>query len=233
MAYKPKKGTIAKLTKAIERYNTYLDIKIAENYDVAKYLPPFLDVKSELEFARDNEDLRRRIRQIDMVHRAGMLEPVVTKSGVQTSVYELKILDENIKRINKWREKERKRLEIYPSPFKGTMGALKLKDLAPFVNRSETISPYLWRDYVASKAEQARPSEEDVIYERYKQNYLSGVNNMLGEVGRELYSYVSALPARLVYDSYYMDADLQIDFVYTLSDVSYIANRVLEAWKAL
>lgn len=233
MPYNPKKETIAKLKMAIEKYNTIIDKTISEDYDVAKYMPPFLSVKEELSAARNNDDLRRRIRQIDMIHKIGMLEPVVTKSGVQTTKYELNILQQNIKRINKWREKERKRLAIYPSTTKGTMGALKLKELMPLKNRSETISPTMWSDYIRGKEEQSRPSEESVIYERYKLNYLTAVNNMLGEAGKNLYNYVNGLSAKFVYDSYYKDAEVQIDFVYTQADAKYVAERALSAWQSL
>ena len=126
--------------------------------------------------------------------RKGAEMPYTTKSGVATTVWQKKEIDNTFRAINAKRRAERKKLD--PSIFKGNLHSIQENNLLQRKNTVQEITPKYWKEFVRNLDYQLEQEYKDKS-NIYKMNLLKAISNILGEKS-ELYNLVSQVaPERI------------------------------------
>lgn len=175
----------AKITRVIKKHPEWADIM--PNRVNAKELSERLKNGTRRQFDREMNRLERFLRK-----DAEM--PYTTKSGVATTVWQKKEIDNTFRAINAKRRAERKKLD--PSIFKGNLHSIQENNLLQRKNTVQEISPEYWKEFVRNLDYQLEQEYKDKS-NIYKMNLLKAISNILGEKS-ELYNLVSQVaPERI------------------------------------
>ena len=111
------------------------------------------------------------------------------------------------------------------------MGTIERNNLQPRKNRVNTIQPKDYKRYVANLFKQVMQNDAG-RNERYKENFLKAVENIMGE-NSKLYQVVKNMDSALLTKYYYTEPLLQLTFVYDPKDAEEIENLMLERLEQL
>lgn len=200
------------LAKAVRKFNAKRTRLLKQIPDLEEFLPAKISTKEIREQIKTRRDLKNELNSIERFMRKGAEKPVVTKEGIKTTTYEKKEIEIKVRAINTRRTAERKRANV--STEKGTMGTIRENNLRPKQVDINKIKKSDWEKFKESVEKQARDSYFQGKYERYKENFMKGLENAFGEKGRELQEIATQISAERLTQMYYDDPILQIDFIY-------------------
>lgn len=200
------------LSKAVRKFNAKRTRLLKQVPELEEFLPPKQSVKALRESIKTRRDFRNEINSIERFMQKGAEKPIVTAEGVKTTAYEKKELGIKIRAINARRAAERKRANV--STEKGTMGTIRANNLQPKQVNIDKIKKSDWNKFVESVEKQARDSYSQEKYERYKENFIKGLENAFGESGVELVALAEQIDPETLSQMYFDDPILQIDFIY-------------------
>lgn len=164
--------------------------------DWAENLPERINVKELSEELRSGtrREFNREMAKLERFLRKGAEMPYTTKSGVATTVWQKKEIDNTFRAINAKRRAERKKLD--PSIFKGNLHSIQENNLLQRKNTVQEITPKYWKEFVRNLDYQLEQEYKDKS-NIYKMNLLKAISNILGEKS-ELYNLVSqVVPERI------------------------------------
>lgn len=200
------------LSKAVRKFNAKRTRLLKQVPELEEFLPPKQSVKALRDSIKTRRDFRNEINTIERFMQKGAEKPIITAEGVKTTAYEKKELGIKIRAINARRAAERKRANV--STEKGTMGTIRANNLQPKQVNIDKIKKSDWNKFVESVEKQARDSYSQEKYERYKENFIKGLENAFGESGAELVSLAKQIDPETLAQMYFDDPILQIDFIY-------------------
>lgn len=200
------------LSKAVRKFNAKRTRLLKQVPELEEFLPPKQSVKALRESIQTRRDFRNEINSIERFMQKGAEKPIVTAEGVKTTAYEKKELGIKIRAINARRAAERKRANV--STEKGTMGTIRANNLQPKQVNLDKIKKSDWAKFVESVEKQARDSYTQQKYDRYKENFIKGLENAFGESGAELVALAEQIDPETLSQMYFDDPILQIDFIY-------------------
>lgn len=200
------------LSKAVRKFNAKRTRLLKQVPELEEFLPPKQSVKTLRESIKTRRDFRNEINSIERFMQKGAEKPIVTAEGVKTTAYEKKELGIKIRAINARRAAERKRANV--STEKGTMGTIRANNLQPKQVNIDKIKKSDWNKFVESVEKQARDNYSQEKYERYKENFIKGLENAFGESGAELVALAEQIDPETLSQMYFDDPILQIDFIY-------------------
>lgn len=200
------------LAKAVRKFNAKRTRLLKQVPELEEFLPPKASTKAIKESVKTRRDFNNELNSIERFMRKGAEKPIVTKEGVKTTAYEKKELQIKIRAINNRRAAERKKANV--STEKGTMGTIRANNLQPKQVNLDKIKKSDWNKFVESVEKQARDSYALDKYERYKENFLKGLENAFGESGKDLIELAKQLDPETLTQMYFDDPILQIDFIY-------------------
>lgn len=200
------------LSKAVRKFNAKRTRLLKQVPELEEFLPPKQSVKALRDSIKTRRDFRNEINSIERFMQKGAEKPIVTAEGVKTTAYEKKELGIKIRAINARRAAERKRANV--STEKGTMGTIRANNLQPKQVNIDKIKKSDWNKFVESVEKQARDSYSQEKYERYKENFIKGLENAFGESGAELVALAEQIDPETLAQMYFDDPILQIDFIY-------------------
>lgn len=200
------------LAKAVRKFNAKRTRLLKQVPELEEFLPPKASTKAIKESVKTRRDLNNELNSIERFMRKGAEKPIVTKEGVKTTAYEKKELQIKIRAINNRRAAERKKANV--STEKGTMGTIRANNLQPKQVDLDNVKKSDWNKFVESVEKQARDSYAADKYERYKENFLKGLENAFGESGKDLIELAKQLDPETLTQMYFDDPILQIDFIY-------------------
>lgn len=200
------------LAKAVRKFNAKRTRLLKQIPDLEEFLPAKISTKEIREQIKTRRDLKNELNSIERFMRKGSEKPIVTKEGIKTTTYEKKEIEIKVRAINARRTAERKRANV--STEKGTMGTIRENNLRPKQVDINKIKKSDWEKFKESVEKQARDSYFQGKYERYKENFMKGLENAFGEKGRELQEIAAQISAERLTQMYYDDPILQIDFIY-------------------
>lgn len=200
------------LAKAVRKFNAKRTRLLKQIHDLEEFLPAKISTKEIREQIKTRRDLKNELNSIERFMRKGAEKPIVTKEGIKTTTYEKKEIEIKVRAINARRTAERKRANV--STEKGTMGTIRENNLRPKQVDINKVKKSDWEKFKESVEKQARDSYFQGKYERYKENFMKGLENAFGEKGRELQEIAAQISAERLTQMYYDDPILQIDFIY-------------------
>lgn len=200
------------LAKAVRKFNAKRTRLIKQVPELEEFLPPKQSTKDIKNAIKTRRDYNNALNSLERFMRKGAEKPIVTKEGVKTTAYEKKEIEIKVRAINQRRAAELKKAA--PSTEKGTMGTVRNNNLKPKKYDIDKIKKSDWKKFVESVEKQSKDSYNVDKYERYKKNFIKGLENVFGEKGRKLIDMVEQINAETLVQMYYDDPILQIDFIY-------------------
>ena len=200
------------LAKAVRKFNAKRTRLIKQVPELEEFLPSKISTKEIREHVKTRRDLKNELNSIERFMRKGAEKPIITKEGIKTTVYEKKEISLKVGAINQRRAAELKKAA--PSTEKGTMGTIRENNLKPKQYDIDKIKKSDWKKFVESVEKQSKDSYASDRYDRYKENFIKGLENAFGEKGSELIEIAMQIDGETLTQMYYDDPILQIDFIY-------------------
>lgn len=200
------------LAKAVRKFNAKRTRLLKQVPELEEFLPPKASTKEIRKSVQSRRDLKNELNSLERFMRKGAEKPIVTKEGIKTTVYEKKEISIKVRAINQRRASELKKAA--PSTEKGTMGTVRENNLKPKQYDIDKIKKSDWKKFVESVEKQSKDSYASDRYDRYKENFIKGLENAFGEKGSELIEIAKQIDAETLTQMYYDDPILQIDFIY-------------------
>lgn len=200
------------LAKAVRKFNAKRTRLLKQVPELEEFLPPKASTKEIRKSVQTRQDFKNELNSLERFMRKGAEKPIVTKEGIKTTVYEKKEISIKVRAINQRRANELKKAA--PSTEKGTMGTVRENNLKPKQYDIDKIKKSDWKKFVESVEKQSKDSYASDRYDRYKENFIKGLENAFGEKGSELIEIAKQIDAETLTQMYYDDPILQIDFIY-------------------
>lgn len=203
-----------RLSRAIQQFNAKLTRLSKSKPELAPFLPKRVKVSEIMNKIATRQDFNREVKSLERFLRKGMESPVLSKSGIMTTKWEKLEIGYKVREINRRRKIEREQANV--STYKGTMGTIKANNLLPKQYDINKIRARDWAKFIESVEKQVKSSynyEKILLYHR---NYKTAIkNNFRNATFREnLLAIVDAIDPEWLYNIYYEEPRLQIDFNY-------------------
>lgn len=221
------------ISKTVQQFNAKITRTLKKHPEWADFMPERLTVQGLTEKIQTRKDYNREVRSVKRFLRKGAETPFQSKSGIKTTQWEKKEVGYKVAQVNRQRTIEAKRANV--STEKGTMGSIEANNLKPKKYNIDKIKPSEWDKFVNTVEKQVMSNYHYDKMVRYKENYLKAILINLGTEGKakELYDYVSQLNPEFMYNAYYDDPVLQIQFTSDPLPADMIAESALEHWKSI
>lgn len=200
------------LAKAVRKFNAKRTRLLKQVPELEDFLPDKLNVQDIKRETKTRSDFNKTLNSINRFMRKGAEKPIVTEQGVKTTQYEKNELQIKIRTINQRRAAERKRANV--STEKGTMGTIQANNLNPKKVDINKVKKSDWKKFVESVEKQSKDIYQKEKYDRYKENFIKGLQNAFGEKADRLVSMVEQIDPATLTQMYYDDPIIQIDFIY-------------------
>lgn len=200
------------VTNIARRFNAKITRVMKAHPDWAENLPERINVKELSEELRSGtrREFNREMAKLERFLRKGAEMPYTTKSGVATTVWQKKEIDNTFRAINAKRRAERKKLD--PSIFKGNLHSIQENNLLQRKNTVQEITPKYWKEFVRNLDYQLEQEYKDKS-NIYKMNLLKAISNILGEKS-ELYNLVSQVASERIKRFADTSSLISISFLY-------------------
>lgn len=221
------------ISKTVQQFNAKITRTLKKHPEWADFMPERLTVKGLTEKIQTRKDYNREVRSVQRFLRKGAEAPYQSKSGIKTTHWEKKEIGYKVAQVNRQRTIEAKRANV--STEKGTMGSIEANNLKPKKYNIDKIKPSDWNKFVNTVEKQVMSNYNYDKMVRYKENYLKSIIRNLGTEGKakELYDYVSQLDPEFMYNVYYDDPVLQIQFTSDPLPADMIVESALEHWHSI
>lgn len=200
------------LANAVRKFNAKRTRLLKQVPELEEFLPEKLSVREIKKTIKTRRDLKNELNSIERFMRKGAEKPIVTKEGVKTTQYQKKELEIKVRAINLRRAAERKKANV--STEKGTMGTIRANNLQPKKVNLDKIRKEDWQKFIESVEKQSMDSYSQDKYDRYKENFIKGLENTFGQKGERLKKLAEQIEPETLTQMYYDDPILQIDFIY-------------------
>lgn len=228
-----RKSDKQEISKTVQQFNAKITRTLKKHPEWAEFMPERLTVQGLTEKIQTRKDYNREVRSVQRFLQKGAEAPFQSKSGIKTTQWEKKEVGYKVAQVNRQRTIEAKRANV--STEKGTMGSIEANNLKPKKYNIDKIKPSEWNKFVNTVEKQVMSNYNYDKMVRYKENYLQAIITNLGTEGKakELYDYVSQLDPEFMYNVYYDDPVLQIQFTSDPLPADIIAESALEHWKSI
>lgn len=206
----------AKLSKTVGKFNSKRTRLINKVPELSEILPERQSVGELTSSIKTRNDFNKVINRLERFMKKGAEENVVTNTGVRTTKYQINELAIQHRQINQQRAKLRK--ERQPSTEKGTMGSIRKMNLKPKQNNAMNIPKHMWDRYVKGIERQTMDDYYNNSKFQYKMNYLKALMEWDNGADSDFVETIKKMSAEDVYNLYYYDSALQLDFWYSLEE---------------
>lgn len=220
-----------KVTNIARVFNSKITRTLKAHPEWAGFMPDRISTKELKEKIQTRADFNREMKSYERFMRKGAEMPILSETGIKTTTWQKKEIGLKVAQINRSRTREAKKANV--STYKGTMGSIESNNLKPKSYDINKIRKSDWEKYQQTVNHQIQANYKSDKVLKYKENYLRAIIENLGEggVAKELYDYVSQLDPSMMYNVYYDDPVLQIQFTSDPLPSDMIAENALEHWK--
>lgn len=214
------------LSQAVRKFNAKRTRLLKQVPELEEFLPAKKSVKEIRNNITTRQDFKREINSIERFMRKGAEKTIVTKEGIKTTQYEKRELQIKVQQINKRRKQELKLLN--PSIEKGNLHTVQELNLAPQKFNLDRLRKADWEGFKRRIDKQSRSSYYAEKYERYKENYMKGIENVFGIAGEPILELVRKMTGEQLTEAFYNDVVLEIDFIYDPIDLQAKIDAIIE-----
>lgn len=216
------------MQRIVNNYNAKLRRLEKKNPEIAEYLPEKMTMKKLRSKIETRQDFNRELNSLARFSRRGAEKLVEGPKGLKVTQYEVDEAKTKVRIVNIKRAYERKKLGF--SPEKGNMGQIESQNLQP-KKFSLNKTPREWEKFMETLDKEVATNFKANQLEKYKENYLKGINENLGEKGEELAKLLDTLEPEALFTHSVTNPLLTIDFIYDPLETETIINAKIEAWK--
>lgn len=171
----------------------------------------------------------REVAKMERYLRQGYELPYTTKSGVNTTIWEKKEVDNTFRAINAQRRSQLKKMA--PSPYKGNLYAIETENLTPRKNTVQSIKPKNWDKFVKNLEAQSVAKYDESRMQKYKENYLKAISEVYSE-NSSLYEYVKNLNPEKIIESI-GNPLMDITFIYDLTELGLKERTIIDQFEKI
>jgi hypothetical protein len=222
-----RKSDAEKLTKTVERFNAKIYRTRKNHPELADILPDTIKKTDKMEMinqlkAQPRSEFKKVINSLKRFTKRGAENKIVSATGNRVTRWEKNEVALQVGQINRERTIKRKKVEALEATSRGEnlgmkrgeMGSERLNALKPKKFDFDKIrGGKEWELFKESVKRQATPSNQDLTMERYKENYLKGLENF-GGYANDIIELIKELPAEYVDEVYYREQEADIKFYY-------------------
>lgn len=230
MAIRWRNADIQNLTRTVKNFNNKIKRIQIENPALKDYLPSPVSEVDIIARTNTRQDFNNTVKSLQRFLEQGAETPVTSEQGIKTTTWQLQEAKYMIQRINFYRANERKAAGLTKNV--GEMGSTRYNSLSPKKLRFDSLSPKNWNKYLSSLNKLSSSDYHKSQPYVYKANYLKNIIQNLGTgpQAMALYSLIESLSADVIYNVYYDDPVLQINFLSDPLDGEFIAESALLKW---
>ena len=231
MAYQITKRGNKTLIKTVQKYNAKITRLSKDPRYQRVTLPTKVDIDEIRASVTSAKDLQREIRNLNKLFTGNALDVIENQEGLRVTRYSYNKAKREAKAANTKRQAELDKYQQNVSMERGNLHTLKELDIKPMKFDFSRMSERQWKSFSRSVEKQARSNYTDRKAQLYKENYLRAVKNQLGPYAKEIFQFVSTIPARQLYDDYFVQEEYELDYIYSLNDMAERANKILLTWR--
>lgn len=204
------------LARTVKNFNAKITRLEKKHPELKEFLPEKISVKDLKNNIETRQDFNRELKSLKRFSKKGVEKPVISKSGITTTLWEKKEVGYKVALLNRKRKAEREKANV--STEKGTMGTIENAGLNPKKYDINAIEPSSWERFKKNVEKQIKSSYFDEKKELYKKNYIKAFINVFGSgfiIGFDsVLQKLKDIPADELVDLYYNDPVMELDFVY-------------------
>lgn len=225
------------LNQAIRRFNRKRERIIKKNKEAVDYLPEKKTVRQVKELIGNKRDRNKIIRQLNNFMKADAEKQYITKQGVVTTKWQIDVLREQTRAINRKRRERKKELAEKKANLPYHTDTLKQLSLEP---RKLTAYEYKqkahWNEFLRRSEEEFSSRFRDITDERYKQNYLKALfsdETMPDFNTGKIAELVKTLPADVIVKALDNNPNLELSYQYSFEEQEVKYMEILEGWQEI
>lgn len=218
---------VRELNRIVKNYNAKIRRVRDRSPAGSDFLPEVESVREIRKSITTRRELNKKLRSLERFSRKGAEKLVTNKFGVTETAYKIKEVAIKNRIENQKKAYKRKALDL--TTEKGLAGQVETQNLRP--KKFTFDKPQKeWEKFVKAVEKKAEEDFTDKLAERYKENYIQGIRNQLGNKGQPIIELVKLLDAKDVYNYSVGNPRLSIDFMYDPLDVDTRVEFILEEW---
>lgn len=214
---------LREIQRLVRRYNAKRR-RVIKDELLAPYQPETISMRNMRSLSK--KEARIQINNMKRYLKKGAEQLRTSKGGAVASRYQIDTARAEVKRINRAREREYKRLA--PSHYKGNVHVVEEANLSPMHMKWNNANMENWTRFMRSAKKQAMPSYSNEKLELYKANYLKAMRNE--HLPSWLIQEIANLDARTVVNALYDNPVLEIGYLYSPQDVSAKVEILRSRW---
>jgi hypothetical protein len=191
---KLRKTDAKRLSNVVKSFNAKRARIIKKTPEAVNWLPEKQSVKALKAILTTRQDFNNKVKSLERFLKKGAEKKIVTKSGVETTVWQKKEFSIQLRSVNIRRAKERKAFN--PSHERGNIKASETYGLLPRKNKFETTKGKEWAMILQSVERESRRDWDMVRAKTYFNNYITMLHNNLGIYAPQLERIVRSLGIR-------------------------------------
>lgn len=200
------------ISNAVRQFNAKRTRLIKRSPILEQYLPDKLKVSDVRGRIETRADFKRELKSVQRFMKPNAAKLVQSKKGLVVTLYEKLETAYKVRRINARRKKE---LETMPIDTEhGTMGAVRKNNLQPKRFDFDKMDIGEWDSFVESVERQTMPNYASGKQSLYKENFIKGLESIFGDQAEELKKLVMNIDPKQLYEIYYTNPVLRLEFVY-------------------
>lgn len=212
------------LAKIVKNFNAKINGLIKKGFS-ADVLPQKIRVKTLKADITNKRDYNRIVRTYRRFSVRGAEKIITNKKGVSYTKWQRDKLKNDLRRLNYARSKAL--AQASPSTYKGTMGSITNRNLAPKKVNLQNISSQKGLENVLRGIEkQLSSGYTEEKSRQYKSNYIQSWYNTFGLEGTDILQRILNIPNDVFYNMFYEDPRLQIDFIYDYYELQGIFSQI-------
>ena len=207
------------ISNAVRQFNAKRTRLIKRTPFLEQYLPDKLNVSDVRGRIETRADFKRELKSIQRFMKPNAAKLVQSKKGLIVTLYEKLEISYKIRRINARRKKEREEMPI--DTEHGTMGAVRKNNLQPKNFDFDEMDLDNWDSFVESVERQSMPNYASGKQSLYKENFIKGLESIFGDQAEELKKLVAKIDPKQLYEIYYTNPVLRMEFLYGAQERSF------------
>lgn len=218
-----------KLRRLVKNFNAKLTRITKKNPAAAAYLPQKLTMKQVKGWIGTRKDFNRTVKSLQRFAQKGAEAPVKNKFGIITTKWAVKETAINTRIANA--QKKRQESKMGTNPLNKKQRIIE-ETGEPLKNGFEKKkSKKSWENF----QEQARRRAKGTFWKekanRYLTNYKIACDNNLGIYSELVKRLATKFGGLNLYDAYYVDDRLQIDYLYTQMQIELKVIQIMDAFE--
>lgn len=230
---------VEKLEREVKRFNAKISRLEKKHPELASILPERINKRELMENIKYRSTFNRELKSLDRFSKRGAEKPVVNKEGVSVTKWERKETAYKYAQWNRELARQRKEAEFTevtsqgkPTGLKrGEMGSVRMKSLEPRKFDFEKVkSNKEWEKLVSRVDKNLSDDFTLQKMERFKENYIQGLENVFGESGKDLIEKVKKISPEVIVNTFYSEQEASIDFIYDPIELAARLDVITGIW---